>query len=259
LIIVCELPWPRTPAASAISPAKEGLQWLTCPKAKRSLVELLSIGGEEYLFYKAFPITVGIVQGTMADPEGNITMEREALTLEALAIAMAVRNSGGIVIVQGERLADSGSLNARQVKIPGILVDCVVVAEQPEHHWQTFATPFSAAFCGEIRAPMSSIPPMKKSERKIIARHAAMELKANSVASHAGRDRQCRSGREDHRPDHAHGGTRRGGRDPCRRAQLRGGHERRRSSTNPTSSTSTTGAALMWRFSASLRRIARAT
>ena len=101
------------------------MQWLTCPKAKRSLVELLSIGEEEYLFYKAFPITVGIVQGTMADPEGNITMEREALTLEALAIAMAVRNSGGIVIVQGERLADSGSLNARQVKIPGILVDCV--------------------------------------------------------------------------------------------------------------------------------------
>ena len=125
MIIVCELPWPRTPAASAISPAKEGLQWLTCPKAKRSLVEPLSIGGEEYLFYKAFPITVGIVQGTMADPEGNITTVREALTLEALAIAMAVRNSGGIVIVQGERLADSGSLNARQVKIPGILVDCV--------------------------------------------------------------------------------------------------------------------------------------
>ena len=80
-------------------------------------------------------------------------MEREALTLEALAIAMAVRNSGGIVIVQVERLADSGSLNARQVKVPGILVDCVVVAEKPDHHWQTFATPFSAAFSGEIRAP----------------------------------------------------------------------------------------------------------
>ena len=110
-------------------------------------------------------------------------MEREALTLEALAIAMAVRNSGGIVIVQVERLAESGSLNARQVKVPGILVDCVVVAEKPDHHWQTFATPFSAAFSGEIRAPMSSIPPMKMSERKIIARRAAMELKANSVVN----------------------------------------------------------------------------
>ena len=152
-------------------------------RTTEDLVELLSIGGEEYLFYKAFPITVGIVRGTTADPEGNITMEREALTLEALAIAMAVRNSGGIVIVQVERLADSGSLNARQVKVPGILVDCVVVAEKPDHHWQTFATPFSAAFSGEIRAPMSSIPPMKMSERKIIARRAAMELKANSVVN----------------------------------------------------------------------------
>jgi propionate CoA-transferase len=147
------------------------------------LVELLTIGGEEYLFYRAFPITVGIIRGTTADPEGNVTMEREALTLEALAIAMAVRNSGGIVIVQVERIADSGSLNPRNVKIPGILVDCVVVAEKAEHHWQTFATPYSPFYSGEIRAPMSSITPMGMSERKIIARRAAIELKANSVVN----------------------------------------------------------------------------
>jgi propionate CoA-transferase len=147
------------------------------------LVELLQIGGEELLFYKAFPITVGIIRGTTADPEGNITMEREALTLEALSIAMAVRNSNGIVIVQVERLAESGSLNPRQVKVPGILVDCVVVAEKPEHHQQTFATVFSPAFSGEIKAPMNSIAPMAMSERKLIARRAAMELKANSVVN----------------------------------------------------------------------------
>jgi propionate CoA-transferase len=152
-------------------------------KTTQDLVELVTVGGQDLLFYKAFPITVGLIRGTTADPEGNVTMEKEALTLEALAIAMAVRNSNGIVIVQVERIADSGSLNPRQVKIPGVFVDCVVVAEKPEHHWQTFATPYNAAFSAEVRAPMSSIPPMDMSERKIIARRAAIELKANSVVN----------------------------------------------------------------------------
>jgi propionate CoA-transferase len=147
------------------------------------LVTLMPLGDEEYLFYRAFPINVGVIRGTTADPDGNITMEREALTLEGLAIAMAARNSGGIVIVQVERVAERGSLNPRQVKIPGILVDCVVVAEKPEYHMQTFGEPYSAVFAGEIRVPASSITPMPMSERKIIARRAALELKPNSVVN----------------------------------------------------------------------------
>ena len=147
------------------------------------LVMLMSIGDDEYLFYRAFPIDVGVIRGTTADPDGNITMEREALTLESLAIAMAARNSGGVVIAQVERIAERGSLNSRQVKIPGILVDCVVIAEKAEYHMQTFGEPFSAAFAGEIRVPSSSIPVMVMSERKIIARRAALELKPNSVVN----------------------------------------------------------------------------
>ncbi|KRB70403.1 acyl CoA:acetate/3-ketoacid CoA transferase [Noviherbaspirillum sp. Root189] len=147
------------------------------------LVELMTIGGKEYLFYKALPINVGIIRGTTADPDGNVTMEKEALTLEALAIAMAAHNSGGIVIVQVERIAESGSLNPRQVKIPGILVDCVVVAEKPEYQMQTFVEPYSPAFAGEMRVPMSSIQPMEMSERKIIARRALLEIKPNNVVN----------------------------------------------------------------------------
>jgi propionate CoA-transferase len=147
------------------------------------LVELWPYGGQDYLFYRAFPIHVALIRGTTADPDGNVTMEREALTLEANAIAMAAHNSGGIVIVQVERVAERGSLHPRQVKVPGILVDCVVIAEKPEHHQQTFATPYSAAFAGEIRVPVSSVEPMPMSERKIIARRAALELAAGSVVN----------------------------------------------------------------------------
>ena len=151
-------------------------------KTTEDLVERIVIGGEDCLLYKTFPIHVGIIRATTGDAEGNLTMEKEALTLEALAIAMAARNSGGVVIAQVERVAESGSLNPRQVKIPGILVDCVVVA-RPENHWQTFGTQYDPAFSGEIKARLGSLPTMPMSERKIIARRAAFELQPNSVVN----------------------------------------------------------------------------
>lgn len=110
-------------------------------------------------------------------------MEKEALTLEAISVASAAHNSGGIVIVQVERIAERGSLNPREVKIPGIMVDYIVVAEKPEYHMQTFAEAYNAAYSGEIHVPMSSIAPMELSERKIIARRAAMELQPDSIVN----------------------------------------------------------------------------
>ena len=145
-------------------------------------VELITLGGTEYLFYKALPLDVALLRGTTADPGGNVTMEREALTMEALAVATAVHNANGLVIVQVERVAENGSLSPREVKIPGILVDCVVVSE-PEHHWQTFGTPYSAALSGELRRVRNSVPPLELTERKVIARRAAMELQPGSVVN----------------------------------------------------------------------------
>ena len=109
-------------------------------------------------------------------------MEREALTLDNLALAMAAKNSNGFVIAQVERVCAHGALNPRQVQIPGVLVDCVVVA-QPENHLQTYATAYSPAFSGELRVPLDTLGPMPLDERKIIARRCAFELPMGGVVN----------------------------------------------------------------------------
>jgi len=151
-------------------------------RTEEELVELVTFDDREYLAYRTFPIHIALLRGTTADTDGNVTMEKEALTLEALAIATAVRNCGGFVLVQVERIAQPGTLNARLVKIPGIMVDCVVVSP-PEHHWQTFGEIYNPSFSSEIRIPVHSLATMEMSERKIIARRAAFELKPNGVVN----------------------------------------------------------------------------
>jgi len=150
-------------------------------RTQDDLVELVRFDDQDYLAYKTFPIHAAFLRGTTADLDGNITMEREALTLEALALAMAVHNSGGVVIVQVERVAQRRSLPAREVKIPGILVDCVVQVDDPALHQQTFAEAYNPAYSSELRIPEFALEPMALDQRKLIARRSALALEANAV------------------------------------------------------------------------------
>jgi len=148
--------------------------------AKEDLIELVELAGEESLFYKSFPVNVVFIRGTTADADGNVTMEKESLRLENLSLALAARNSGGIVICQVERVAESGSLDARRVRIPGVLVDCIVVATS-ENHMQTYGTQYNPAMSGEVRVPLNTLSKLPLDIKKVIARRAAMEITPNSV------------------------------------------------------------------------------
>ncbi|MBR2361270.1 MAG: hypothetical protein IKA80_01300, partial [Spirochaetaceae bacterium] len=161
-------------------PRLEGGKINDVSKKDIDLVKVVNIDGEERLLYKAFPVNVGIIRATYADTQGNCTMEHEGALAESLAIAQAAKNSGGKVIVQVKQVMDYGSLDARLVKIPGIYVDAIVVAGQ-ENHRQTFGTYYNPAYNGETRVPVDSLAPLPLSERKIIARRAAMELIPDAV------------------------------------------------------------------------------
>jgi propionate CoA-transferase len=147
----------------------------------KDLVKLVEVEGREWLFYKATPIDVALIRATSADPLGNLSMEKEALTLDSLAQAMAAHNNGGLVIAQVERIVAEGSIKPKDVRVPGILVDCVVVADPPEMHRMNYGVLYDPALAGEVRVTVDSLPKLELNERKIIARRAAFELPIDGV------------------------------------------------------------------------------
>ncbi len=150
------------------------------PRTKEDLVELVELKGEEWLFYKPIKIDVAFLRGTTADEDGNITMEQEAVYGEMISMAQATRRAGGVVIVQVKRMANRGTLPGKQVKIPGMLVDFVVV--DPAQR-QTYGTEYSPSFAGELREPLSSFEPLPLDPRKVVARRGAMEVFPGAVCN----------------------------------------------------------------------------
>jgi propionate CoA-transferase len=149
-------------------------------RSTEDLVELVTLHEREWMFYKPFHIDVAFLRGTTADEDGNVSMEDEAIFGEMLSMAQATKRCGGLVIVQVKRLAQRGGLPGKTVKIPGLLVDAVVVDVEQK---QTYQTTFDAAFAGQLRIPLGSFPKLPLDERKIVARRCAMELEVGAVCN----------------------------------------------------------------------------
>ena len=146
------------------------------------LVKVVEMNGEEWLWYKPISLNVGIIRGTTADQDGNISMEEEIGTGEALSIAQAVQACGGIVIAQVKKVAARGTLDPKDIKIPGVLVDYIVQSDTADH-LMTWDHEFNPAFNGDLKVPVDSLPAMELTNRKIIARRCAMELIPDAVVN----------------------------------------------------------------------------
>ena len=148
------------------------------------IVQLIDLCGEEWLLYPAMPIDVALVRGTTADEFGNVTMEHEAIIPECYQLACAAKATGGKVIVQVKHLARAGTLDAQSVRLPGTLVDGIVVSQEPEkYHRQTMGTYFNPVFAGHVKVPFQSIPSRALDEKKVIARRAFWELTPDAIVN----------------------------------------------------------------------------
>ena len=168
----------KTGLHTFVDPRQQGAR--QSPRTPPDFVEVVDLAGEEWLFFKPVPVDVAFLRGTTADEDGNVTMEEEAVLGEMLAMAQAARRAGGIVVVQVKRLARRDTLPAKQVKIPGILVDFVVVDRDQR---QTYATYYDPSYSGELRIPVEDINALPFGPRKVIVRRAAMELFPGAICN----------------------------------------------------------------------------
>jgi acyl CoA:acetate/3-ketoacid CoA transferase len=157
-----------------VDPRREGGRMNAATRTP--LAELVTLGGEEALFYRRQPIDVAIVKGTTADEHGNVTLERDPFTLGVFYMALAARNSGGTVIAEVTRIAAAGSLHPRAVVIPAPLVDRVVVA--PEE----FEDEHDPAMSGEVRVPVRPTR-LPLDDKVVIARRAVREFRPGNVVN----------------------------------------------------------------------------
>jgi len=144
--------------------------------AKEDLVKKVELNGEKFLFYKSHKLDIALLRGTEADEDGNIGISREALRLENLSVAMAARNAGGRVIVQVERLVRRGTLDPKQIVVPGSMVDVVALVSDKKNHMQTAGTDFNIDFISRAGVDRDDFQPAGHDIRKVIGKRAVLQM-----------------------------------------------------------------------------------
>jgi len=160
-------------------PVREGCA-MNARGAARPIVRRVEFDGDTWLHFPNIVPDVCILRATTADEWGNLTYEHEGAYLGGLEQAICTRNHGGLIVAQVKRVTASGSLRPHDVRVPGHLVDLIVV--DPDQR-QTTETPYDPAISGEIMRPWSSFHLAEHGVEKVIARRAAMELRGGMTAN----------------------------------------------------------------------------
>lgn len=167
-----------------IDPRLEGGKMNSRTKKLDDIVEIMDFHGQEYLFYKQLPIDICLIRGTECDEMGNLTTTEEAMKLEVLPGVMAAKRFGGKVIAQVKRVVETGTLNPKNVTVPGVFIDGIVICENPDvDHRQTSSWVFDPSYCGMARVPQNAIQPLPMSVRKFIGRRATQEVYPGCVVN----------------------------------------------------------------------------
>ncbi len=163
-------------------PRQEGCRVNDLAKKEDDIVSLIKVDGKECLFYRTFPINVAIIKGSIADEDGNISLEEEGVIGEQYNMAIAAHNSKGIVIAEVKRIVPKGSLRARNVLIHASYVDYVVISEETREEEYNLPQ-YRPEITGDKKIPLKNITPPQLDERKLCARRAAMELTKGNVVN----------------------------------------------------------------------------
>lgn len=172
----------RTGLLTFIDPRIEGGKMNERTRELPDIIEIKEIDGKEYIYYQEIPLDLVIIRGTYADEQGNLSCREEAMKIENLPAVLAAKRYGGKVLAQVKQVVEPGTLNPKEIVIPGTFIDGVVVSDKPEDdHRQTHSAVYDPALSGETRKSLGGMEPVPLNIRKLIGRRAIMEIEEDSV------------------------------------------------------------------------------